>query len=653
MAMNTEKRTIHVDCTALPGGNGDRDTPMRTIDQAARVACPGDTVVVHEGVYREHVNPRRGGYDESSRITYTVAEGEHAVIKGSEIVRGWEKVEETGIWRVEVPNTVFGEFNPYAAALEGDWLERPSDWKLSLGCVYLNGKAMFEAPSIEDVVRAKRRETGYGPDWAYTIEPVARPNETVYQWCAEVGENSTVIWANFQDIDPNRELTEINVRRTCFYPDRTGINYITVRGFEMAQAACPWAPPTGDQVGLIGPHWSKGWIIEDNDIHDARCSAISLGKEYSTGDNEATRWGRKPGYQTQLETVFRAVRTGWKMETIGSHIVRRNRLHDCGQNGVVGHMGCINSVIEDNDIYNIGDRHEYFGHEIAGIKLHAAIDVVIRRNRFHGSLLGIWLDWQAQGTRVTANVFHDNIRDLMIEVTSGPCLVDNNVFASAYNFDNVAQGTALVHNLFLGMTRHLKTLNRATPYHLPHSTEVAGYACVYGGDDRVYQNIFVGGELLHPECMSRGTDCYDGSPTSEEEYMERVHALGIGDLELFEQVPQPAYIDGNVYLNGAKSFSEEQHRFVADGDTVIHVVTEFDNSVWLEADMPEGAFDVETEIIDTEILGSPRLVWERFENPDGTPISIDRDLLGAHRSCRPVPGPVDSMHAGHNCIRLM
>ena len=94
-------------------------------------------------------------------------------------------------------------------------------------------------------------------------------------------EKNTTIYANFHGYDPNQELVEINVRPYCFYPEKTGLNYITVRGFEMAQAACPWAPPTADQPGLIGTHWSKGWVIEDNIIHDAKCSGISVGKEIS------------------------------------------------------------------------------------------------------------------------------------------------------------------------------------------------------------------------------------------------------------------------------------------------------------------------------------------------------------------------------------
>ena len=99
--------------------------------------------------------------------------------------------------------------------------------------------------------------------------------------------------------------------------------------------------------------------------------------------------------------MFRALKIGWSKEKIGSHIIRNNVIHDCGQNGVVGHMGCVFSQITNNHIYNIAVKHEYFGYEIAGIKLHAAIDVEISHNHIHNCTLGTWLDWQAQGTRVS------------------------------------------------------------------------------------------------------------------------------------------------------------------------------------------------------------------------------------------------------------
>ena len=78
---------------------------------------------------------------------------------------------------------------------------------------------------------------------------------------------------------------EINARPACFFPKEQGVNYITVQGFKMSQAAVQWAPPTGVQKGLLGPNWSKGWIIEGNEISNAKCSGISLGKDFASGNN--------------------------------------------------------------------------------------------------------------------------------------------------------------------------------------------------------------------------------------------------------------------------------------------------------------------------------------------------------------------------------
>ncbi len=212
--------------------------------------------------------------------------------------------------------------------------------------------------------------------------PVPDVDRTRYVWHAEVDENAgtTTIWANFQGADPNEELVEVSVRRTCFFPSRNHVNYITVRGFEMAQATGDWAPPTSQQWGMIGPNWSYGWIIEDNVLHDAKFSAVSLGKEISSGDNEWTKTERKTGYQYQLEAVFKARRIGWEKGLIGGHIVRNNDIYECGQNAIVGHMGSAFCRIEHNHVHHIALKREFFGWEVAGIKFHAALDTVIANN---------------------------------------------------------------------------------------------------------------------------------------------------------------------------------------------------------------------------------------------------------------------------------
>lgn len=640
-------RAYHVAKQGNDQNDGTLGHPFLTIQRAADVAAAGDRVIVHEGEYREWVKPRNGGLSDGCRIVYEAAEGEHVVIKGSERITGWERLEGS-VWKVCLGNTMFGTYNPYKQEIFGDWLVAPWEHPVHAGEVYLNGNSFYEASSLEEVRHPQRRFVSAYETWGNREEKVFCPEQTVYQWFCQTDSENTTIYANFQGADPNEELVEINVRRSCFYPELTGRNYITVRGFEMAQAASYWAPPTADQPGLLGPNWSKGWIIEDNVIHDAKCSGISLGKEASTGDGFHTKWHRKPGYQYQMEAVFLGRQAGWEKEKIGSHVVRHNRIYDCGQNGIVGHMGCVFSEIYGNEIYRIAVKHEFYGHEIAGIKLHAAIDVQIRNNYIHDCTLGTWLDWQAQGIRVSCNIYDRNNRDFFVEVSHGPYLVDNNIFTSPYCFDNAAQGGAYVHNLCCGFHNHYPVLNRSTPYHMPHSTEVLGTAPVYSGDDRWYQNIFVGGT---EEGRSYGTSGYDGSPVSMEEYVERFLALGHGDVEQYERIKQPAYINGNVYLHGATAFEREE-KYCLDAADPNVVLTEEEDAVYLELTLPEEMFGMGTELVTSAGLGMTRLSEARFEAPDGSSLFLHHDLLGYARGASPVPGPLEGLHAGRNRIAV-
>jgi hypothetical protein len=225
-------------------------------------------------------------------------------------------------------------------------------------------------------------------------------------------------------------------------------------------------------------------------------------------------------------------------------------------------MGCVFSEIYDNHIYNISAKREYYGHEIAGIKLHAAIDVQITHNRIHNCSLGTWLDWQAQGTRVSRNIYYNNNRDLFVEVTHGPFVADNNIFASKDFLTNAAQGSAFINNLILGDMQYYTVMDRSTPYHLPHSTQVKGYTVVFSGDDRWYNNIFVG-EL---GAERTGTSQYDGQTASLEEYLQKIKARGVGDFGAFlEEGKQYVYVNDNAYFGTAKAYDREARHLIDAG----------------------------------------------------------------------------------------
>jgi len=650
---------LHVAVTGDDTGDGSSERPLRTINRAAALAQPGDTVVVHAGEYREWVTPPRGGLSDTRRITYQAAPGEHVVIKGSERVTGWTLVSGT-TWQATIPNTLFGSFNPFAEQIAGDWtVYRPGDARKHLGDVYLNGRSFYEVATQEDATDPPL-QTEALDHWTGRRTEVRNPEHTRFVWYAEVGLDCTTVWANFHGADPNVELVEVNVRRSVFYPLVPHLNWITVRGFELAQAACPWTPPTADQPGLIGPNWAKGWIIEDNIIHDAKCSAISIGKEASTGHNYATQRGDKPGYQYQLESVFAARQIGWDAEHIGSHIIRRNTIYDCGQNGIVGHLGCVFSTIEDNHIYNIAIKREFYGYEIGAIKLHAAIDVTIRHNRIHDCSLGTWLDWQTQGTRISRNVYYNNNRDLFVEVSHGPYLADHNIFGSAAAIEVFSQGGAFVHNLICGTVRLEPVMDRATPYHLPHSTQIAGYAVIFGGDDRWVGNLFIGADpaaAYGPDAEGfgkpvSGTAGYDGHPTSFPEYLERIAAQPLGDHQRFLGVKQPVYIRNNVYAAGATPFEGEHHPRILTGG--VATIVDEGETVHLEMELPEEFDHIRLAAITGRDLETVRLVDADFEEPDGTSAVIDTDLTGATRQPgSQIPaGPIASAICGHKRTRI-
>ena len=64
---------------------------------------------------------------------------------------------------------------------------------------------------------------------------------STYTWYCESDADFTTIWANFHKYNPNHELIEISTRRTCIYPEQEGINYLTISGFHISQAATQWA----------------------------------------------------------------------------------------------------------------------------------------------------------------------------------------------------------------------------------------------------------------------------------------------------------------------------------------------------------------------------------------------------------------------------
>jgi glycosyl hydrolase family 120/parallel beta helix pectate lyase-like protein/uncharacterized protein DUF1565 len=612
----TSATEFHVSVKGDDANGGSKEKPFKTISAAARVAQPGDVITVHAGTYRERVTPPRGGESDSRRIVYQAAVSEKVVIKGSEVIRNWKPFGKAGVWKATVPNSLFGSYNPYKDLIVGDWFAdkgRPHH----TGEVYLNGKSLFETNLLERVLDPRPF-------------PDTRDREgSTYTWFCEGDAENTYLYANFHDQNPNQELVEINVRDSCFYPDKPGRDYITVRGFRMSHAATQWAAPTAEQIGLLGTHWSKGWIIEDNVISDSKCSGITLGKDRKTGHNVWLSDPSKDGATHYNEVVVRALEAGWSREKIGSHIVRNNKIFNCEEAGICGSLGAAYSQITNNDIYDIWAKRQFAGSEMAGIKLHGAIDVLIKNNRVHRAGRGMWMDWMAQGTRITANICYDNSTDdLFVEVDHGPFLVDNNLFLSPVSLMNMSEGGAYAHNLFTGQIISRPELKRSTPYHQAHSTALAGLSNIEGGDDRFYNNILIGGTERTAETQKK-----DSNP-------QRV--IGFG-LWVFDNKEFPLRTGGNVYYAGARPYSKEERPLVLSEMDPKPAIIEEGDRVYLRMAFGPQARKAATVCVTTELLGKARIPGFPYENADGSPVVIDYDYFHAKRHrANPFAGPFEN-----------
>lgn len=418
-------------------------------------------------------------------------------------------------------------------------------------------------------------------------------------------DGKTTIWAQFPDgVDPNAESVEISVRPQVFYPDQTGINYITVRGFILENAATNWAPPSAEQPGLIGPRWAKGWVIENNVIRNSRCSGISLGRSTF---GHAHHYQKMPpriypemnGGQTEQQLADYFENASWTKDEAGFHVIRNNEIYECGQAGIVGCSGGAFSLIEGNEIHDICVDETFEGDEMAGIKLHFANDAVLKNNHIYRTIRGLWLDWGCQGAQVTGNLFHDNdvLEDIFVEVCHGPILIANNILLSKKTL-NLSQGIACVHNLIGGEIAGGKDRcagGRLTFFYEPHGSVSLGKAPNPGGDLQWDNNIL----------------------------------SAQASFDKWDEPYYPIRYDGNV-LSTLKVGSDVKLIKKQDGWFL---------SINVSPDWQKGE---KRKLVSTATLGKAVTPNQYFTNPDGSSLKINMDYMGQKRNVsNPYPGPIE------------
>ncbi len=399
------ERELHVDVNhphASDQNDGSPDRPFKTINAAAQVATPGTRVLIHGGIYRETVQPAMGGTGPEKMISYEAYQGEKVIIKASVEVKdfkpsvGWRlfrgfrdappSLEGIKVWEIELNPEDFKGYNPFCAVnilhdrlfIEYDKTDM-TPYLNRRGMVFVDGKPMQQVPLYNQLSQS----------------------DNTY-WVEANGQKVHIRLPG--DADPRDHVIEVTNREQCFAPKVPFLSYIRVKGLTLAHAATGAPVP---QRGALSCYRGHHWIIEDCTIDWSNATGIDCGNEC---------W-----HHSFVEG-----------QIIGYHVIRRNTIKDVGVCGIAG-MFVRNLLIEDNLIVGTGWQRMELSWEAGGIKLHHAVDCLIRRNVIKGCIGcdALWLDVGNENCRITSNLFIDGIQSrehIFIECSrDAENLIDNNI----------------------------------------------------------------------------------------------------------------------------------------------------------------------------------------------------------------------------------
>ena len=201
----------------------------------------------------------------------------------------------------------------------------------------------------------------------------------------------------------------------------------------------------------------------------------------------------------------------------------------------------------------------------------------------------------------------------------------------------MSEGGTYAHNLLTGKIDNWYDMGRLTPHLQPHETAVAGLTITQGGDNRYFNNIFIGQGLP------------GDAPVAAAGPKKSITGFGLWVYDARNSAPQTG---GNVYLYGARPYSKELAPLtLAEVDPAVKLVEKAGG--WYLEMTSDKAWNggAKRELVTTALLGMTAISKLPFENPDGSPVKIDGDYFGKPReSATLTSGPF--AHAGTGLLSI-
>ena len=242
---------------------GTEEAPFLTIQAAAEVVEPAAKVLIKSGIYRELIQPRRGGTGADGMIGFEAASGAEAIIRGSQVLSApWslsDVARSASVWMTELPATFFKGDHPFAVVNTTD-----DDFEIMRWASAERGRVPHTLPRAM-VFQDGRRLTQLGTCDELPRVPGAFWIDT---------EHHTLHINPLDRRNPGTCQIEATTRQFLFNPLVKGLGYIRIRGLTFEHAGNGFIRSGNGAVTT----WSGNhWIIEDNTVRHINAVAIEIG----------------------------------------------------------------------------------------------------------------------------------------------------------------------------------------------------------------------------------------------------------------------------------------------------------------------------------------------------------------------------------------
>lgn len=223
---------------------GTAERPLKTINRAAQLVQPGDTVIVKAGIYREQVRLTRSG-KVGSPITFVANPLGSVIITGTDIVTRWERTDnDAPIYRIPWRYRFVINRRPDGSLVE----HHPDDERHQLWgraeLVVVDGQLCLPSLTLDDLRAAWRKHTDAlksgkpSPALHPPLPNLGGPFAGMF--CADPQRGWLYLWLA-DGSDPNAHRVEAATRAALWglspWENPDGVRFVHVRGFVFRHAA--------------------------------------------------------------------------------------------------------------------------------------------------------------------------------------------------------------------------------------------------------------------------------------------------------------------------------------------------------------------------------------------------------------------------------